>query len=143
MAMEMLNIWVLMAFDIVGINPKRAHSKCLRFNIWKWNDLRIILKHFRIFDVIDEPKFMSNDSYCVTGNNFNKIKDALNYIKLVSEIDNENPNWFFHKIYSHKANADFVSYHGDCPGFNGGQFGHSDLIIFILFLSDCEGFEIR
>lgn len=143
MAMEMLNIWVLMAFDIFGINPKKAHSKCLRFNIWKWNDLRVILRHFYIFDNIDEHKFMSNDSYHITQNNFSKIKDILHYIKIMSEIDGGNPNWIFDKIYSHESNTDFVSYHGDCPGFNGGQFGYSDLAVLLLFLSDCEGFEIR
>lgn len=132
-----------MAFDIVGINPQKAHSKCLRFNIWKWNDLRLVLKKFHFFNDVDEHCFMSNDGYIVSGEQLKNLISILTHVKLISEIESGNQDWFLEKIYQSSENIDIVVYHGDCPGFNGGKLNYSDILILLLFLSGCDGFEIR
>jgi len=137
------NMLVPMAFDIFGIKPRRAHSQCLRFNIWKWNDLRLVLRAFGFFDDVDETLFMSNDGYVISGQTHNKMISILLYVSKTCEIESNNTNWFLKKIYSNPLYSDLVAHHGDCPGSNEGQFSYSDLRIFILFLSDCDGFEIR
>lgn len=132
-----------MAFDIVGINPKKTYSKCLRFNIWKWNDLRLVLKKFHFFNEVDEHSFMANDSYVISGKQLENLVLILTHVKLISEIETSNQNWFLDKIYQSSENLDIVIYHGDCPGFNGGKLNYSDIQILLMFLSGCDGFEIR
>lgn len=131
-----------MAFDVVGINPSSPYSKCLRFNIWKWNDLRLVLRKFYFFNEVDEYGFMSNDGYVINGLALENLIRILNHVKIISELEPHNENWLLDKIYQSSENLDMVAYHDDFPEFDSGKLSHSDVKIFLLFLSGCDGFKI-
>lgn len=59
-----------MAFDLYGMNESKNNGFVLRFNIWKWNDVRLILEQCMFFEKGDQSKFMTNDGYIISGELF-------------------------------------------------------------------------
>ncbi len=133
-----------MAFDIYGINPRKSHSSCLRFNIWKWNDFRILLRHEGFFLHANERKFMSNDGYLIDGHIFSEFNKSVHSIfeknKKLSNQDGLNS--YFDQIYS-EVDKSLVSYHGEMGSGHGQNFGQIDIHVVSLFVKDCDGFTIN
>jgi hypothetical protein len=131
-----------MAFDIYGIEPRKSHSVCLRFNIWKWNDFRHLLKMYKLFDHIDERGFMSNDGYRVTDNKFELFKLAVHEINSKIKFSADSGICYFESFYS-ELDSDLIQYHGEIGSSAGQNFSYADMKLISLFVVDCDGFVIR
>jgi hypothetical protein len=132
-----------MAFDLYGINPRRSHSSCVRFSIWKWNDLRLILREGGMFENFNEQKFMSNDGHVVDGDNFFIFKAILLDTNEKFDRSISLNNSYFSDIYEKFNLAGLTPYQEDMGSSGGYRFGHIDLKLMILFTSDCDGFSIK
>jgi hypothetical protein len=134
-----------LAFDIFGINKINdigSQDFCLRFNIWKWNDFRIILHEFNMFSVIDESCFMSNDGYEIYGNEADSLFSAIENIQQIERLFRSGSGSWISNILSKKKNINLREY-SISPMYDGmDQFGMSDIDLLCILTSRFGGIKI-
>lgn len=132
-----------MAFDLYGINPRRSHSTCIRFSIWKWNDLRLLLRDAGMFLCFNEQKFMSNDGNIIEASSFETMKNILFDINEKFNNSLGASISYFDEMYAKFNSEGLTPYHEEIGSSGGYRFTYIDLKLMILFTSDCDGFSIK
>ncbi len=134
-----------MAFDIFGINKinnEGGKDFCLRFNVWKWNDLRVLLREFNMFSVIDEAGFMANDGYEIHGNDASNLFNAIANISKIEKVFRFNGHSWISDILNKDYNCHLREY-SMSPMYDGmDQFGMPDIDLLCILTSRFGGIKI-
>ncbi len=134
-----------LAFDIFGINKinnEGGKDFCLRFNVWKWNDLRVLLREFNMFSVIDEARFMANDGYVIHGNDASNLFNAIANISKIEKVFRFNGHSWISDILNKDYNSHLREY-SLSPMYDGmDQFGMPDIDLLCILTSRFGGIKI-
>lgn len=128
-----------MAFDLYGINESEDNGFVLRFNIWKWNDVRLIMEGRKLFEKGDESKFMTNDGYIISGDLFDIF---CKNIDILIDKCKSNPSTIKDILYS----EDIICRRKYAPpvgGSNAEDFDMNDLMLIKMLCDRSDSFSIR
>ena len=130
-----------MAFDIYGIGGQLTHEMCLRFNVWKWNDVRLLLNEFNLFLILDESLFMANDGYEIKGEKYYPLIKTVREIYDIEYIFNKSgKSWITSKLESLSE----VRKYSKSPSYGAeGQLSMSDINLLYILLGYHDGIKIN
>ena len=117
-----------MAFDLVGINPKEPIGHCYRLNVWKWHELWNFLKYYCNNTVSNVTYWYTNDGEIVCKETCEEILKKLKQPEMIT---------YFNKYLNEREKKEYMSLSTYRP------LCSQDIESFCLFLSKCDGFEIR
>ena len=129
-----------MAFDIYGLGGSQTHEMCLRFNIWKWNDIRLLLNEFNLFLILDESLFMANDGYEITGEKYYPlIKTVRDIYDIEYTFKASGKSWITSKLESLSE----VRKYSKSPSYGSeGQLSLLDINLLYILLGCHDGIRI-
>jgi len=128
-----------MAFDLYGITDSIDNGFVLRFNIWKWNDVRLVLQGCGFFQKADQSKFMTNDGYLVSGEVFNIF---YKNVDIFLEKCKSNPSAIRNILYSEEIIC-HRKYALPVEAYNTEDLDMNDLMLIKMLCDKSDSFSIR